>query len=340
MSRAAFLLAILAALLIGAPSTVLAAPPNRLEAGVVSPTSGTPATPFQFSVRYVSTGGNPANGVTARIGALELPLQLTSGTATDGTWNGSAVLPIGRWSVTYHATTGKGPRPSLIGPTLTVLGSASPSPNGRPGGDEPAPNSSGGNIADPSSGPSQSPGTGPRAPDKPGKGQRTAEPAPRGNRSEADGPAADDTPDPAPGGEGRAGNDGRRRGGAAPLQRSPSASAGMGDRPLEDETTATDRGDLILLLGVIVAVATIALLGTGWLLASREREDEAAGTGETAVALRRARRRRTTAAVLPAHDPVLAALGLDEADGGPPAPLRGSARGAAPRPRKGPRARL
>lgn len=346
MKRGALLLAVVAALLLGAPSVVLAAPPNRLEAATAEPTAGTALTLFHFSVRYVSGAGNPASGVTARIGPLDVPLQLASGTATDGTWSGSSLLPVGTWSLTYRATATKGSSPSLAGPTMTITG-ASPSPESRPGDEEPSPSSSdGADVGGPSSGPAQTPVAEPKAPHKPGRDSPTPEPAPGDGSGSRDGgvPGTDDTPEPAAGSGGRASDDGRRRGGAAPVPRSPDAPAVEDGTPQGDEDSPWGRRDLLLLLGAIVSVATIALVGTGWMLASREREDEAAGedatAGVAAMAARVARRRRAraSAGVPPDHDPVLAAFGLDQADETPQDPLRGAARGAAPRPRKAPRA--
>jgi hypothetical protein len=312
---------------------VLAAPPNRLEAPAANPSQGNGLTLFHVSVRYVSVAGNAASSVSARIGTLDLPMRLTGGTSTNGTWSGSTVLPVGTWTTTFQATTLKGPSPTLAGPSLTVLGAASPTPNGRPG-DEPAPSFSGGSdTGDPGGGPAVTPAAGPAESEKPRPGAGTPDPAPRGGGG--GGRSETETSEPAPRGSGDASTPGRRRGGGAPLDPGSSGAPAAEEIPLGGEGTDTPRGDLLLLLVGIVGVATVALLGTGWLLASRERDGEAAEPAETVAGLR-ARRARRTAGIKPAHDPVLAAMGLDEVDDAVSPPARGGARGAAPRPRKGP----
>jgi hypothetical protein len=111
--------------------------------------------------------------------------------------------------------------------------------------------------------------------------------------------------------------------------------------PVAEPGRAAGPDDLVLLV-VIVSVATIALLGTGLLLGVRDEatsESAAADARGRAARRRRARRVAGQATVHPAHDPVLAAMGLERPDEAPPDPARGVARGAAPRPRKAPRAR-
>jgi hypothetical protein len=178
----------------------------------------------------------------------------------------------------------------------------------------------------------------------------SAEPAPAASGTGAGGgPSGDGTagdsgssaaPEPAPNG-----SPGPGGGGAAPTvdaaargtQPPPSDEPGLLEgHPDEPATTS-----LLLLLGVVVSVAAVALLGTGWMLASRVRDDEPeaapgdaggrlAGRNPSATSIeeRRARRR---ARRLPGHDPVLAAMGLDP--DAPPEPTRGVARGASPRSR-------
>jgi len=70
-------------------------------------------------------------------------------------------------------------------------------------------------------------------------------------------------------------------------------------------------GDLLLLLGIVVGVAAVALLGIGWMLAVRGRDDEPEAAHGARAAENEARRarRRTRAA---GHDPVLAAMGLED----------------------------
>jgi hypothetical protein len=341
--RGAFSIALLAALLLGAPSVVLAAPPNRLEAGTASPVSGTPLTVFELSVRYVSTAGNPATGVSALAGSVAVPLTLADGTAVDGTWRGTIILPVGTWPVTYQATSNKGPRPTLSGPTLTVAtaaeGHPATNPHGKPADEQPSPSaSSKAEDAPRAAAPAGSPHARPRTRGGGGSGSPTPQPAPRGAGHRASDQV---TPEPAPGTTRRHSDNGRRRGGAAPVSRTPQPSLADGDAPLVVEPGATGPDDLLLLVA-IVTVATIALLGTGWLLGVRdETTSESAGAEarERAERRRRARRVDGESKVHPAHDPVLAAMGLERVDDPPADPARGVARGAVPRPRKAPRGR-
>lgn len=127
LARTGVLIAFFAALL-GAPSTVLAAPPNALSAAAVSPTSGSTSTLFVFSVRYVSSGGNPARGVSVSVAGRTLAMSRVSGTSTNGTFRASATLPAGRWGTTFTAQPAQGPQPSLAGPTLAAAAPATPAP--------------------------------------------------------------------------------------------------------------------------------------------------------------------------------------------------------------------
>jgi hypothetical protein len=244
--------------------------------------------------------------------------------------------------LTYHATADSGPNPSLAGPALTVTTGASPTPDGRPGDEEPAPTSTGGaDVDDPSPGPVDAPTAAPNAPGRPRPDSRTPVPAPGNGNGNRGGSSASEEPKPEQRSADPGSRKGRRNGQAAPTGHRPGVPA-ADDAPLADDPAGTPRGDLLMLLAGIVTVATVALLGTGWMLASREREDEVAGgaAGETGdpPGPRGTRRVRGAAGVHPAHDPVLAALGLDDPADGSHRPLRGAARGAAPRPRKAPRA--
>lgn len=116
--------AVAAALLIlcfaAAPMPVRAA--SVLSDGSVTPTSGTNATAFTFSVHYTSTDPpRPAQAVWAAVGSATVTLTKVSGTAHDGTWQGTSTLPAGTRQVTFHATTTTDPQPDpLLGPTVTV----------------------------------------------------------------------------------------------------------------------------------------------------------------------------------------------------------------------------
>jgi len=328
--RVAALLAILAALL-GAPSAALAAPPNQLADGEAWPTTGTPDTVFGLSVRYVSIRGMPAVSVTAEVGTLSVPLELAAGTAVDGTWTGSTELRPGTWPVTFHADASQGPDQTISGPTLSVAAPEAPAPtaSGTPGGRDVQPSerpSQDGGPVDDEPSPSQDvkPGAGPRS----SHGPAVASPAPtsRGGNARAGSSA---TPDPRP--RSSASPAGPR---GTPAERPsppmPSRSSHAAPLPSQGDADRDIRGPL-LLLGAVVSVTTVALLGTGWLLAARERGErpQPAPPGP-------ARRRRPRRRVDPGDDdPVLAALGLDQAQSEPQSPRRGAVRGASPRPPRG-----
>jgi hypothetical protein len=129
-------------------------------------------------------------------------------------------------------------------------------------------------------------------------------------------------------------------------QSSPLAAAPSG-QVLPAGTAPNDDGDLLVILGISIAAASVTLLGIGWMLTERRDDDSPvpipatgprprsadldAANGPAAVAARRARRRST------GHDPVLAAMGLEDDDGGeaPADPAAGSAREGRPMPRRG-----
>jgi len=128
--------ALLAFSIASAPSLVRAA--STLSDGSVTPTSGTTATTFTFSVDYTSTGSptRPAQAVWAQVGGVTATLVKVSGSAHDGTWRGTATLPAGTWLVTFHATTSSDPQPEpLPGPMVTVTQpppTPTPSPTPQP----------------------------------------------------------------------------------------------------------------------------------------------------------------------------------------------------------------
>jgi hypothetical protein len=116
VARAALLGALAAGFSLPLAPVALAAP-NQLSSPVVTPTSGDTNTTFSFSVHYT---GAAATSVTALVGSKTIPLSLTSGSATDGTYTGSSKLASGTWSVTFTAVAAKRNSPTLAGPTLTV----------------------------------------------------------------------------------------------------------------------------------------------------------------------------------------------------------------------------
>jgi hypothetical protein len=304
MRRAALVLAIGAALF-GAPSALLAAPPNRLVSPSAVPTSGSVHTTFALSVRYVSAGGNPARRVVVDIGPLRSDLDLVSGTAVDGVWATEVLLPAGTWPVTFRASVSHGPQPTASGPMLTVMpaaggvpspgpsdasppgGSTTPSPGGGPGtGDDPQ-------QQEPAPQESAAPTTAPDGDPAPGPG-RSADPRDRGDAPAATRPRATDPKDVVNG----------PRGEPAP------GAGGIGSAPLDGGPQEPGIDDLLVLLGVVVGVTAFGLLATGWMLAGRSRDDEPhAAPARTAASEARRARRRSRAA---GHDPVLAAMGLDD----------------------------
>lgn len=116
--RFALLIAALAlSATLATPGAVRAAPPS-LSNGTVTPVSGTTATTFVFAVTY--TGSKPASSVTASVANRTVSLSRISGTATDGRYSGSSLLPAGNWPVVFQASsTGADPKP-LAGPTVLV----------------------------------------------------------------------------------------------------------------------------------------------------------------------------------------------------------------------------
>ena len=124
--------ALLAFVLAAAPMPTHAA--SVLSAASATPTSGTTATSFQFSVAYNSS--NPvrnAQSVWADVGSVTVPLILASGNTHAGTWTGNATLPVGSWQVTFHATIAADPQPEpLAGPIVTVSLAPTPTPTPTP----------------------------------------------------------------------------------------------------------------------------------------------------------------------------------------------------------------
>jgi hypothetical protein len=116
-----------------APTPALAA--SVLSDGSVTPTSGTTATVFTFSVHYTSTGSpvQPAQSVSAQVGNVTVTLLRVIGSANNGTWQGTSTLPAGTWDVTFHASTYSDPQPaSLLGQKVTVSGPPAPTPSPTP----------------------------------------------------------------------------------------------------------------------------------------------------------------------------------------------------------------
>ncbi|MGH2401885.1 MAG: hypothetical protein ACRDE6_04175, partial [Candidatus Limnocylindria bacterium] len=150
--RVLLILAIVAVLW-GAPSTASAADGNTLSAADATPTMGTTQTAFTLRVSY---SGSPALLVSASVAGRNLPMVLTGGSTTQGSWSVTATLPHGSWPTEFRAVPSQGPDASASGPTITVsaftaatlppatvvpTGPATPDAEDEGGTDGPAPSS-------------------------------------------------------------------------------------------------------------------------------------------------------------------------------------------------------
>jgi hypothetical protein len=122
---------LLVLLFASAPTPALAA--SVLSDAVVTPTNGTTTTVFTFSVHYSSTGSpsEPAQSVSAQVGSVTVTLARVSGSANNGTWQGTSTLPAGTWDVVFLAVSASPPAP-LLGPKVTVTGPPTPTPSPAP----------------------------------------------------------------------------------------------------------------------------------------------------------------------------------------------------------------
>lgn len=135
---AAAILSALAILMM--PTSTVAAPVAKLTGGVVSPTTGTTTTIFQFSVHFVGSATDEAITVSATVAGSTKPLSLTTGSdERNGTWTGSSTLPAGSWNVTYQSTSTGGTNPTfapiavvVTAPTAAPTPTASPTDGGSP----------------------------------------------------------------------------------------------------------------------------------------------------------------------------------------------------------------
>jgi hypothetical protein len=334
--RALVVLAILAALL-GAPSGASAAQNSLLPVSpAASPTSGTPSTTFTFRVAY--DGRWPASGVRASVAGLDRGMALTTGSATDGTWAVSTTLPSGTWQVTFAAIVLQGNAPTLAGPVVVVGGAVASAAPDSGGGGWPSPDAPLG----PGTPPATTPAPAPASP-TPGPSSPVGDGAPVSSAV----PGAS----PVPVGEGApvATDDGATAGvepedtGSASADSSVAPASGASNAPAAASPASTDekgpstigRGtswpagvqdrsapsllDTVLLVG-LSGVAAVALIGSAALLGGRRRastgadagSDGAAGAAEgiEAVLDRRARRR---ARMRLEDDPIMTAMGIDDA---------------------------
>ena len=131
--RAILAAAILVVMLVLASAPAPALAISVLSDASVTPTNGTTATVFTFSVHYASTGSpaQPAQSVSAQVGSVIVALARVSGSANDGTWQGTATLPAGTWDVIFSAVSASPPVP-LLGPPVTVTAPPAPTPTPSP----------------------------------------------------------------------------------------------------------------------------------------------------------------------------------------------------------------
>ena len=316
--RRVFVLVAIMAALAGAPSSVFGAAPNELSQASVSPASGDSETLFVVTVRYRSPAGYPAVTVTADIGGTTTILTLASGTAIDGVWSATTVVPPGSWDVTLNAVVAQGKQPSLSAGTIDVFAAS----------DEPSPPGNGT--------PSLGPGTGDG-----GSGASSA-PAPvvtpQASHAPSHAPArssADPRPSQPPTGQASAGVAvvRPRRGDAAPVRTprpEPAGSdAGSLHSPVASPTidagpASVAGGDdlgLLMIMGTL-AVGAVALVGSAWVILAGRRDRRAAtasaepastdpGVIAAAIVEQRALRR---ARLRSSDDPILAAMGLPDED--------------------------
>jgi hypothetical protein len=328
--RVSVLVAIMAAL-VWAPSSVLAAAPNRLSQASVTPTSGETSTVFVVTVRYRSAAGNPATAVRLTAGGQVSAMTLVSGTTTDGMWRGTAVLPPGDWDLTVAATVAQGAQPSLSAGTVTVAGASTQPPTvigNDPSSTAPPSGGGGGQASSPAPQPVATPGPG-----------TASTPAPAGNSPGAapSQPPTRPVGGAAPAGPGRRGGAPARSPRADPAGSSDGAQRSDAASPSSSGTPAQGResGDLGLFMMIgTLAVGVVALLGSAWVFAAARRDRRAfADPGVMAAAIvdQRALRR---ARLRSADDPILAAMGLPDEDAAPGAAPTSGAKSAGSRGRR------
>ena len=327
--RLVVVLATLAALL-GAPSLASAAG-NSLSDPSVSPTSGSATTVFTLRVSY---SGRPALAVTVTVAGLPLPMARVSGSAEDGVWSVSTLLPEGTWTPTFSTVTQRGNAPRLTGPTISV-GESNATPD--PTGSGPTPRDNGIDSGDPSvpadpvePGDPVDPGAAPveSAIDDDGPGSpdpvasSTAGPS---SRPDGGGGASAPSSPSAPAGQSGEGATGGQddAGGAdgpdtapadapeAETSDDPEEMPLMGDEPADDPATVSDEQSLMM-----VGVAAVTIAGVACLIAvARRRATGAAASTPPTVADTEALLERRTlrqAKVRLTDDPIVAAMGVED----------------------------
>ena len=298
--RCAALLAICCLML--SPALAAAAEPNQLGSGSVSPGSGTTQTTFLLSVSYSSERDFSATSVVALVAGRSIQLRLVSGSASAGTYQGSASLPAGRWPVTFEAQATQGPTASAAGPTVVV--NAPPTP-------QPVP------VVTPAPPPLAPAPPGPAAPPPPAPPPQAPQPtAPipsEMDRSPASSPTPATSARPDPGGDA---SEPPMSAGSSPGGPAHSAIPGVAGG-LSAPGTSGETGSPLTWLIIIGSGAAAALLLLVWW--RRRGEDEEAHSDDVApvadphpisLAGRAAMRRSQDAQGVQSEDPILAAMGV------------------------------
>ena len=306
--RCAALLAICCMML--TPALAAAAAPNQLRGGSVTPGSGTTQTTFTFSVTYSSEKDFPATSVVALVAGRSVQLQLVSGSASAGTYRGSAALAAGRWPVTFEAQAAQGPAASMAGPTIVV--SAPPAPPTP----QPVP------VATPAPPP---PAPAPTVSVTAAPQWQTPQPSPIPTdavRSPGSSPTPTVSPRPDP-----SGDESESPASAGPSTTGPTESATPGFvGGLSSPATSDGSDSTLQWLTIIGAGAAAVLLLIWW---RRRGEDEqipvsdvalAADPHPISLAARAGARHRQAAQGLHSEDPILAAMGVGAGPARPPQP--------------------
>ena len=105
---------------------------NELSNPSVTPTQGTTATTFTFSVDFTSNQASAPRSVEAVVGGVRVSLAPT-GLPIGGTYRGTSPLPEGTWPVTFEADALVGNDPRIAGLTVVVANAKpTPAPTQRP----------------------------------------------------------------------------------------------------------------------------------------------------------------------------------------------------------------
>lgn len=291
------------------PGIAWAEAPNQLANPRVSPGSGSTATSFTFAVDYASVKGFAATSVVALVAGRSVALGLASGTPTGGTYAGSSTLPAGTWSVTFEAQASQGPSPSVAGPTVIVsapnpVAPPPPSPPPPPPPTAPPPTTRPSTTAPPAAPDPEAPATGQSPAAQPvetanssaGPSVTPASANPRDGTGPADPSGGTETPSESPGS-----GPGGAAATAAPLS-----------------TSGPDSGSVPGWL--LVTIAAVALLFGILFVAARrgrDRDEQSTAPAEPLPAplvSPGARAGRRTVQLDHAEDPILAAMGIGEAE--------------------------